>query len=135
MDFAPLSGGWMRHAAQGTLDTTALEAHERACIGFEVLTRGIANLPDDPLRRRELALRLLGYEPESPQGGVLAWHNGLCEHPTYGTQVEPRAPDAKDPNVPLHDLLSGVASMRFALGLVPRGGAIELWARFQLDNR
>ncbi len=134
MDFAPLLGGWQRSAAYASLDTLAMQAHERACVGLETLMRGLPKWPDDPLLRRELALRLIGFEPESPQGGALNRRNGVCEHPVYGSPVEPRAPDAKDPNVPLHGLLSSIGSLRFALGLVPRGNAMELWGRFELDK-
>lgn len=134
VDFAPMLSGWMRSAAYAGLDTTALGGHERACLGLETLIRGLPGLSDDPGERREVALRLLGYEPESPQGGVLNWHEGLCSHSVYGNPVEPRAPDAKDANVPLHALLSGIGSLRFALGLIPRAGATELWARFQMER-
>ncbi len=134
LDFAPLLGGWLRRAALASLDTTAVEAHERACIGFEVLARGVGTIPTDPVTKRELALRLLGYDPESPQGGPFTWHDGVCEHAVYGNPVEPRAPNANDPSLPLHALLSDIGSLRFALGLVPRGGSLELWARFQLQK-
>ncbi len=133
LDVAPLLGGWLRRAAQASLDTTAVEAHERACIGFGVLARGVGKPLADPVANREIALRMLGYEPESPQTGQITWHDGVCEHAVYGNPVEPRAPDANDPNLPLHTVVSGMSSLRFALGLVPRGGSLELWARFQLD--
>ena len=134
LDFAPLLGGWLRRAAHASLDTTAVEAHERACIGFEVLARGVGAIPTDPAAKRELALRLLGYDPESPQGGPFTWHDGVCEHAVYGNPVEPRAPDANDASLPLHALVSDIGSLRFALGLVPRGGSLELWAKFQLEK-
>jgi hypothetical protein len=134
MDVAPVSGGWLRRAAQASLDTTAYDAHERACLGFEILSRAAGAGPTDPVARRDWALRLLGYEPESPQAGALNWHGGLCEHPVFGNSIEPRAPDASDPKIPLHEALSGLGSVRFALGLIPRGNAFELWARFQLNN-
>lgn len=134
LDVAPLFEGWLRRAAAASLDTTAFEAHERACIAFEILARAAGTLPADPAAKRDLALRLLGYEPESPQGGTLTWHDGLCEHPVYGNPIEPRAPDAADTKIPLHEVLSGIGSLRFALGLVPRGNAIEMWARFLLSN-
>ena len=134
LDFAPLLGGWWQRAVRASLDTAAIDAHEHACIGFEGLARGLVNLPADPASRRELALRLVGYEPESPQGGTFSWRDGLCDHPVYGNPIEPRAPDANDPDIPLHALLSGMGSLRFELGLLPRAESFELSARFQLNK-
>jgi hypothetical protein len=135
LDLSPRVDGWQQRTAQGWLDKAALLAHERACTGLEVLERGFGNLPREPESRRQVALRLLGYEPESPQSGEIVWRDGLCEHPVYGTAVEPKVPDAKDPQVPLHRSLSAMQALRFTLGLIPRGGASELWSHFELEPR
>jgi hypothetical protein len=132
LDLSPLIGGWIRQVEQAAFDRMAMEAHERACAGVQLLARGYGTLPNEPNQRRDIALRLLGHVPEPPQGGELSWQNGQCTGSIYGSFVEPVAPDARDPNVALHQMLSNFGTLRFTLGLVPRQNALELRARFQL---
>lgn len=134
LDWAPSSGGWLQQAAQAVLDQSAIDAHERACAGLQLLVRGYGELPSESTQRRALALRLLGHEPEAPQGGRLQWQNGQCAGGGYGSVVEPFVPDAQNPELLVHQILSRVRALRFSLGQQTHQEQLELKARFELRN-
>ena len=134
LDWAPTAGGWLRQTARAVLDQSAIDAHERACAGLQLLARGWGELPNESTRRRALALRLLGHEPEAPQGGQLQWQNGQCTGGGYGSVVEPFVPDAQGPDLLMHQILSSVGTLRFTLGQRAHQEQLELRARFQLRN-
>jgi len=134
LDWSPSSQGWLRQTAQAALDQSAIDAHERACAGLQLLARGYGELPHESTQRRALALRLLGHEPEAPQGGQLQWQNGQCTGGGYGSVVEPIVPDAQRPDLLLHQILSSVGTLRFTLGQRTHQEQLELRARFQLRN-
>jgi hypothetical protein len=134
LDWAPKLRGWMQSTAAGVLDQAAIDAHERACSGLRVLAYGYGQLPGTAEQRRLAAVRLLGYEPEAPQGGELQWQNGQCAGGSYGTAVEPIVPDVKNPGLLLHEILSSIALLRVTLGMIPHPDALELRAKFQLSH-
>lgn len=134
LDWAPKLRGWLHNTAAGMLDRAAIDAHERACVGLRVLALGHDAPSEAPELRRSSALRLLGYEPEALQGGELRWQNGQCAGGSYGAIVEPVAPDAQNPSLQLHQVLSSISLLRATLGIAPYRDALELRARLQLSN-
>ncbi len=132
LDWRPEPGGWLQRTVTGIVDQAAVHAHERACAGLTVVSRGHAAFaaaqPD------LAALRPRGYPPESPQGRALLGQNGQCEGGAYGPAVEPSVPDAKDPDLSLHELLRSISTLRVSLGIVPHQDALELRAHFRLGQ-
>jgi hypothetical protein len=64
----PSVDGVLTRLAALFLDREALAAHRGAARACEILRRGL-DFPSSEDARRTLALRNLGYDPESPQGG------------------------------------------------------------------
>ena len=135
LDASLPADGWLSSVTQAALDRAAIYSNEHACLGAQLLTRGLGSLPGDSDQRRAIALRLLGYEPESPDGKLVQWSDGRCAGSGFGGLTEPVVPNAADPATPLHHLVSSVLGLRFSLGLLPFGDAVELNAAVQLKQR
>jgi hypothetical protein len=134
LDWAPQSRSWLYKTAEAVLDQAAVDAHERACAGLQLLIRGNGPLPTNSDERRALAIRILGYDPEPPQGGELQWQNGQCEGGHYGSVVEPIVPDLQNPDLLLHQVVSKIGFLRITLGTVQKQDGTELRARFESSH-
>jgi hypothetical protein len=126
----PEAGGVFRALLALLLDREALSAHQAAARGYEILYRGLGPAATSGDAGRALALRHLGYAPESPQGGALRWtSDGLVEHAAYGSALEPAIPDAKDPTLALHQAIEAIGSVSGAVKIEDRGREREFHGR------
>ncbi|MBN1605381.1 MAG: hypothetical protein JW940_02050 [Polyangiaceae bacterium] len=126
----PEAGGVFRPLLALLLDREALSAHQAAARGYEILHRGLGPAATSGDAGRALALRYLGYAPESPQGGALRWtSDGLVEHAAYGSALEPAIPDAKDPTLALHQAIGAIISVSGAVKLEERAREQEFHGR------
>ena len=129
----PNAHGVFRRLAALVLDREALAAHRSAARGTEILYRGLGAKAMQSTAKRALALRYLGYDPQSPQGGSLRFtEEGLVEHVGYGSALEPTIPDATDPSLALHQALKAIVSLAAGVKIQPRGNERELHGRSEL---
>lgn len=130
-DWSKKAGSIYSALLSGTIERSALKAHEQACAGMLLLAMGLgesaANSGDGAA-----ALRYLGYEPLSPNGPGLKIVGGQCVHPVYGTELEPVLPAARDATVPLHRAIEQLRRLRFGLGIVPRADEMELFGTTEI---
>jgi hypothetical protein len=130
----PEVGGVFRSLLALLLDREALAAHQAATRGYEILHRGLGPAATAGEAGRALALRTLGYSPESPQGGTLRWtSDGLVEHAAYGSALEPAIPDAKDPTLALHQAIEAIASVSGAVKLEDRAREREFHGELRVE--
>lgn len=114
------------------LDAAAMRAHPRACVGLSLLAAGYGEVMANGAERSRLGIRVLGYAPESPAGPGLTINDGQCQHPIYGTLLEPKLPDGRDATSPLHAAARSLASMSFGLAVIPRAKELELIGRTEI---
>lgn len=129
----PEAGGVFRRLLALLLDHQALSAHRAAARGHEILRRGLGASAVSGDARRSLALRHLGYEPDSPQGGALRWtSDGLVEHPAYGSDLEPAIPDAANPTLALHQVINAIGALSGAVRIENRANERELHGKIEV---
>jgi hypothetical protein len=117
------------------LDAPGILAHRRACIALSLLAAGIGEDAANSAERSRLGLRILGVAPESPAGPGLSIDHGQCNHPVYGTELEPVVPDGRDEAVPLHAAVRQLQALRMGLAVVPRGDEQEFVGRVEFEWR
>ncbi len=132
----PHAQGVMRQIAALYLDHQALRAHHSAAQGFELLRRGLGFETIQGSELRTQGLRYLGFEPRSPQGGDLRWTSeGIVDHDAYGSELEPRIPDATAPGLALHGVLDSILSVLGGAKIEGRGSERELHGKVRLRFR
>lgn len=133
LDFRSGSSQYIKQILAGWLEAPAMQAHRRACIGLSLLASGIGETAANSAARGSLALRWLGYVPESPGGPGLSIRDGQCEHPVYGTLLEPVVPDSRDDSQPLHEAIRRLGAVRFGMAVLPRASEQEFVGRVEFE--
>ncbi|MGC4067491.1 MAG: hypothetical protein QM784_23150 [Polyangiaceae bacterium] len=131
LDLSKQHGAAFSALLTGSLQRSSLRAHEGACKALSLLALGLGEDAVNALRG-ERAMRLLGYEPASPNGPGLQMANGDCTHPVYGTLLEPILPKATDPSSSLHGAIERLRNVRFGVSVVPRGTEQEFIGTFRM---